>query len=123
MWYSGIDMSFFLSSMVSSRYTYIWYGMLVDSLRGPDLLLASSMVTSSYYCTHIFACLSILCVANTRYLESSSAEPVTRAMPSAVEQGLKAAARAGAKKAAANAQDAKGLLRMDLQGGEVPTAA
>ena len=40
-------------------------------------------------------------------------------MPSAVEQGIKAAARAGAKKAAEHAQDAKGLLRLDLQGGEV----
>lgn len=40
-------------------------------------------------------------------------------MPSAVEQGLKAAARAGAKKAAEHAKDAKGLLRMDLQGGQV----
>ncbi|CAN0119603.1 unnamed protein product, partial [Ectocarpus fasciculatus] len=53
-----------------------------------------------------------------KYLESSSAEPVTQAMPSAVEQGLKAAARAGAKKAAEHAEDAKGLLRMDLQGGQ-----
>lgn len=40
-------------------------------------------------------------------------------MPSAVEQGLKAAARAGARKAAEHAQDAKGLLRMDIQSGEV----
>ncbi|CAM9271120.1 unnamed protein product [Ectocarpus sp. 6 AP-2014] len=53
-----------------------------------------------------------------KYLESSSAEPMTQAMPSAVEQGLKAAARAGAKKAAEHAEDAKGLLRMDLQGGQ-----
>ncbi|CAM9355733.1 unnamed protein product [Pylaiella littoralis] len=53
-----------------------------------------------------------------QYLESSSAEPVTLAMPSAVEQGLKAAARAGVKKAAESAEDARGLLRLDLQGGE-----
>lgn len=39
-------------------------------------------------------------------------------MPSAVEQGLKAAARAGKKKAVEHAEDARGLLRMDLQGGE-----
>ncbi|CAM9770340.1 unnamed protein product, partial [Scytosiphon promiscuus] len=53
-----------------------------------------------------------------KYLESSSAEPLAQAMPSAVEQGLKAAARAGKKKAAEHAEDARGLLRMDLQGGD-----
>lgn len=55
----------------------------------------------------------------SRYLEGSSAEAVTRNMSSAVEQGMKAAVKATIKKAADDADDAKGLLRMDLQSGEV----
>lgn len=54
-----------------------------------------------------------------RYLQSSSAEDVTRDMSSAVSQGLKAGVKAGLKRAADQAEETRGLLRMDLQGGEV----
>lgn len=40
-------------------------------------------------------------------------------MPSAVEQGLKAAVKANIKKAEEHAEDARGLRRIDIQWGEV----
>ena len=59
------------------------------------------------------------CHTATRYLESSSADEVTRDMSTAVSQGLKAEVKASLKRAADEAEDARGLLRMDLRGGEV----
>ena len=53
-------------------------------------------------------------------MAGSSAESVTKEMPSAVEQGLKAAEKADKKKLKDQAEDAKGLLSLDLsRGGEV----
>lgn len=53
-----------------------------------------------------------------KYVEASSAEEVTATMSSAVEQGLKAAAKTNVRKAQEEAEIAKDLLGMDIQAGE-----
>lgn len=81
-------------------------------------LITTPTTTTSRCFFLLFGCF-VLSVYINRYVAGSSADAVTRNMSSAVEQGLKAAAKADKKKAEEHAENAKGLLRMDLQGGEV----
>lgn len=67
---------------------------------------------------YVCACVCVI-IFFGRYVEASSAEAVTATMSSAVEQGLRAAAKADARKAKEQADTAKELLGLDIQAGQV----